>query len=388
MRTVSLFSGAFFGVAALLPSQGNVIVVDAAGGPGSQFTDLPQAIAAAASGDTLDVRAGDYSGFSTNKGLHIQGGPGVTISLQPNILQLFTVSIPAGERFTMRDVRLSAVRTLFPSGFTDCAGSVVLENVALSSQGSPLLVSRCASVEADQFVGRLTIIDSNVSLEDCALLGFSPNRFEQAPALIATRSNVVVSGSLVRGGVNVDLFSGPVPAIRLDASQLTLLGFDPTDAIYAGTSRPSAQVPTSAVTGTGSVLVDSNLIVMGIYGAPPFASGLAVTTTDLPALRTTGGLVGGVVQIELRAPPSESYFLAIGFPTAPVAVPGLLGDFWLDGAQLMSVGGTGATGQVLTSLQTVNDPVFLGLHLGWQAVTTFASEAPRFSNLAMVSIRP
>ncbi len=388
MRTVSFFCGAILGVAAALPSQGNVIVVDAAGGPGSQFSDLPSAIAAAVSGDTLDVRVGEYTGFSTNKGLHIQGVPGVLINRLPNILQLFNVSIPAGERFTMRDVEVSSPATLLPNGFSNCLGNVVLENVSMAALSRPLAITQCASVEAEQFSGALLISDSSVSLENCALLGVRSGRLDQSPAVSATRSNVVISGSTVRGGVNTSFFAGPIPAVRLNAAQLTLLGFGSMDEVVAGTALNGSQVPTSAVIGTGSVLFDGGLSVMGVYGAPPFAPGIAVTTTDLPALRTTGGLLGGVVQIELRAPASEVWFLAIGFPTSPVAVPGLLGEFWLDGAQLMAVGGTGATGQVVTSLQTVNDPAFLGLHLGWQAVTTLVSEAPRFSNLATVSIRP
>src|SRR4029077_1951436 len=38
-------------------------IVDSANGPGAHFTDLPAAIAAAASGDTLVVRAGAYMPF-------------------------------------------------------------------------------------------------------------------------------------------------------------------------------------------------------------------------------------------------------------------------------------------------------------------------------------
>src|SRR5262245_21258714 len=51
--------------------------VDAAGGPGVNFTDIPPAIAAAADGDVLLVAGGMYSGFSvTGKGLKILGSAG------------------------------------------------------------------------------------------------------------------------------------------------------------------------------------------------------------------------------------------------------------------------------------------------------------------------
>jgi len=40
-------------------AQDGVLVVDAAGGPGSQFTDIPPAVAAARPGDRIVVRAGE-----------------------------------------------------------------------------------------------------------------------------------------------------------------------------------------------------------------------------------------------------------------------------------------------------------------------------------------
>ncbi len=44
-------------------------VVDANGGPGYDFRDLPGAVVAVANGDTVVVRAGTYSTFSTAKSL-------------------------------------------------------------------------------------------------------------------------------------------------------------------------------------------------------------------------------------------------------------------------------------------------------------------------------
>ena len=49
-------------------------IVDAANGPGTSFTDLPAAVAAASSGDTILVRAGSYSAFNVaGKALTIRG---------------------------------------------------------------------------------------------------------------------------------------------------------------------------------------------------------------------------------------------------------------------------------------------------------------------------
>ncbi len=47
-------------VASLVQAQGQVLVVDASGGPGSNFTSLGPAVASAQSGDVLLVRSGGY----------------------------------------------------------------------------------------------------------------------------------------------------------------------------------------------------------------------------------------------------------------------------------------------------------------------------------------
>ncbi len=68
-------------------------IVDAANGPGTNFTDLPAAVAAAAHGDTILVRAGAYSAFQVSgKALAIRGESGfasfvrATAAAQPTVI--------------------------------------------------------------------------------------------------------------------------------------------------------------------------------------------------------------------------------------------------------------------------------------------------------------
>lgn len=64
------------GVLTLLPT---IWIVDAANGPGTNFTDLPAAIQAAASGDTVLVRSGTYAPFAVaGKALTIRGAGAAT----------------------------------------------------------------------------------------------------------------------------------------------------------------------------------------------------------------------------------------------------------------------------------------------------------------------
>ena len=64
--TLTIATGSILGAVA----RADVLVVDAAGG--SDFTDLPDAVAAAAEGDTLLVKSGSYTAFQlVDKGLHV-----------------------------------------------------------------------------------------------------------------------------------------------------------------------------------------------------------------------------------------------------------------------------------------------------------------------------
>src|SRR5262245_10336186 len=69
-----------FAIALALVPQQHIYVVDDGGGTGVDFIDLPDAIAAAADGDVLLVRAGDYSHFElAGKGLHFLGETGARV---------------------------------------------------------------------------------------------------------------------------------------------------------------------------------------------------------------------------------------------------------------------------------------------------------------------
>jgi hypothetical protein len=78
----------------------SIWVVDDSGGPGVNFTDIPPAIAAAAEGDILLVKAGTYSHFTlTGKGLRILGeGSSTTLVSNPgaNPWRTTVSNVPAG----------------------------------------------------------------------------------------------------------------------------------------------------------------------------------------------------------------------------------------------------------------------------------------------------
>jgi pectin methylesterase-like acyl-CoA thioesterase len=88
----------------LLPA---IWIVDAQMGPGAQFADLPAAIAAAANGDTILVRAGTYSGFSVNgKALTLRGEGMATTRILASALGMTVEILNAGGVFVLSGLRL------------------------------------------------------------------------------------------------------------------------------------------------------------------------------------------------------------------------------------------------------------------------------------------
>ena len=96
-------------------------IVDAANGPGTNFTDLPPAVAAASNGDTIIVRPGTYSAFNVSgKALTMRGAGAATTMVSGSTTTISAV--PAGTAFYVgglsflrRDVRAT------PRPIRDCA---------------------------------------------------------------------------------------------------------------------------------------------------------------------------------------------------------------------------------------------------------------------------
>ena len=85
----------WIGVSGFATAQ-NTWIVDAASGPGANFTDLPVAVAAAADGDEILVRAGVYGMTTVTKALRITGEPGAELRSRRTDDVLLIQGLPAG----------------------------------------------------------------------------------------------------------------------------------------------------------------------------------------------------------------------------------------------------------------------------------------------------
>lgn len=283
-RSIRFAIASCIALSSSLASAQNVWVVDSSNGPGTQFTDLPQAVAFASDGDVLDVRTGAYSVFTlSGKGLTIVGsepvyvvyGGTVTIS---NTSSTQTVSL---SRLTLLSAALSAAA---PLSVQSCSGPVLLDTVAPYS----LNVSGCADVRA-RFVSisgndcavnfsRFELVTSNVSGRKPSADHWPPPAASGGAGIAAHGSLLHLAGSIVRGGVGGDTVYYPYncfetpgtggPGVRLSAGSSVLcargrlgqvrggLGGSEPSHIYAGSGGPGADVDaTSAFTlSTGAAL--------------------------------------------------------------------------------------------------------------------------------------
>jgi len=102
-----------------LVARADTILVDAANGPGTDYTDLPPALQAAHHNDLILVRAGDYSPFTTSKGVRILGLESDVEVSGRCVIQ----SLNSARKFVLYRLELNEVEV------RDCDGHVSLNKI-------------------------------------------------------------------------------------------------------------------------------------------------------------------------------------------------------------------------------------------------------------------
>ncbi|MEO6593258.1 MAG: hypothetical protein ABIP94_00735, partial [Planctomycetota bacterium] len=207
--------------------------VDCTGAPGSHFTDLPPAVAAAAPGDTILAYAtvgggcaAIYTAPVITKPLRIVGffvglAPGNNHPTQVQIVGPLHISnSAAGEQLLISNVYIRHQVLLPPWGsgglgspitVTDCDGSVLFEDLYFDNLGTPgqvVRIERCDHVVlrgCTFWIGGdpIRVIDSNVLLSTFLVQFHPPSVFTpyttSTEALFLQRSTVTLVGSIVEG---------------------------------------------------------------------------------------------------------------------------------------------------------------------------------------------
>jgi hypothetical protein len=146
--------------------QAGKIVVDASGGPGSHFSDLPPAVLAAQPGDLILVRVGQYSGCALDKGLTILGeGNPFSYPDSARIGALAIAHAPAGPPVVLANLDILEWEV------EDVQATVVLEGV-YSNQPARIHDSRDVRLHGMLgFVRDLEVIGSRVEVANSTIHG-------------------------------------------------------------------------------------------------------------------------------------------------------------------------------------------------------------------------
>ncbi|MEZ5967049.1 MAG: hypothetical protein R3F56_24640 [Planctomycetota bacterium] len=361
-------------------------VVDAAGGAGVDFTDLPPAFAAVADGDRVVVRRGTYTPGTLTHAIQLVGQPGAAMSFR-NASPFLVRGIPAGrtcsiEGFTLTDVPFSQNHLRFEN----CAGIVAVQSVVVLPATFPALspahfsyVSDCAGVSfhACTLEGGLGALRSRVTASGCTLNG--PNAVITAPStLMTTDTEVDLTLCSVRGLDGTPEFVGSAAA-TLVRSRLTARS---GTQMIAGTPLFSGPLPSIDGTFTSDVTVDPSVV---LTPAPQHL--VALVVTPLPALTAPRVPIGSTLPLSLASPVNDLYAIFAALPAPPFSM--LWGEVWLDVPTSVFL----ATGVQTGGLTTVwlpipPNPELEGAALAFQALSGSALAGTRLSNPLLYVFRP
>jgi hypothetical protein len=153
-------------LAASAGAQGSVLVVDALGGPGSQFTRIQDAVDYASAGDMVIVRSGSYGRFTLDgKGLALVADAGADVVVGAELGGATQVmNLPQDEVVLLRDIHFSNNIGAFTGG--------VPPTLTLFGLQGRVWIEGC---QMDTGFPSLDIVDcASVTLARCQLTGGSP----------------------------------------------------------------------------------------------------------------------------------------------------------------------------------------------------------------------
>lgn len=192
----------------------DVLVVDAQGG--GAFTDIPQAVSAADSGDVILVRSGDYTGFTaTNLALSVQAHPSNTTA--PRILGGVRIEdVPKGETFVLDGLEIEwdgSLLSIFSAVLIlNSDGALRIQDCALSCQATEWFdfgVTGLLAFSAEEVAVTDSTIEGGGVL---AFLGYAGGAqgLDGGAAVECVDANVSLYRTIAIGGVGGDLPVGGI----------------------------------------------------------------------------------------------------------------------------------------------------------------------------------
>lgn len=305
-------------------------IVDAAGGNGVDFTDLPPAVAAAAAGDRIVINAAQagYAGATVTRGIQIVGGAGVRLSSSLQVR-----GIPSGQSCTIAQLSLPDSYLLV----LDCIGPVALVRLGPANQWCALSIasSRAVSIDACEFRCAVSpALHANVSRVHATAshflgLDLTTANANAAPGAALLRCEASFSACVVSGGRIFQPMLSLAPAMVTQDSSLVATG----GSVLVGAG---AQALVDDPGRVSRLLLDPATQVQGIIDPVT-----RVERVQVPALFRSAF---PFPTIECRAQQGDFVATFVGLATRPVV--GIQGELWLDPSQavLFDFGTIGPSG--------------------------------------------
>lgn len=322
----------FVGVVLQTALSSQTFIVDAANGPGTNFTSLPAAAAAVPDGAVLIVRPGSYAGFAiTQKGLAVLADPGVivtsTIQVSNNL---------SHQAFVLRDVSWPVPPLAVPCvSVANCAGPVLLEELTTgiwpaggpnTADYWPLQAHSCGqlALRSCSLFGSVNLQGCVAALENCTLQGHCADLLSGCGGFLSTSPGIdvlfgttlQVVSSNVRGGNGFG--SGPAGSIAAShgisciASDVRVLA-----SVISGGIDGSGQRAAIHGSSSATAWIDNLSVLNG--GLLPWFSAHHLA---MPHLVATGAPGGGTLTATNRTQNGDLVVLIIDFPACRWSCPG------------------------------------------------------------------
>lgn len=361
MSRIPIFTLAALGLSSLLGAQ-RTWIVDAANGAGTDFTNLPPAVAAASDGDSIIMRAGSYTSANLNKTLTVLGQGAVTVS------SLTINGLTAGKAVAMAGLDTPAIDLRSNGGRIHIERCRVTQIVSGSTS-----IQDCRLVTANACAFRVaSVLRSKVLLTDCTIL---PSTTGNPVAWTGTDVDAILIDCSVRGADAVCTFSMTPPSRAMSVNGGTLVLSGDACVIAAGADSASCfshpPVPAVACGSSAMISRDPGVSVTGTNGGAPFTGSFTLVNESLPAVTAAGAPPGGMLNSDVYAPPGTVSLLLISVATLDAPTP--FGTLWLSLPNFsIDAGVIGGSGHRLHSL-AVGAGWMRGLSVTLQAVTLPAS---------------
>ncbi len=365
-----------------VPVAAQTLVVDVNNGPGTNFTSLATAIAAAPSGAVINVRAGVYNEpvFTISAtSLTILGVPGVEVVLPASVPFRVEALGPTHQVVIERLRVRSAASTMLPIECLNNQGIVLLEALGNALDPFGLVATDCDWLVASDcsFVGAgVRCTNSSVVLERC---GVSRGT---GIAVVQTGGRVQLVEATMTG---FPTFSSSVPATYLLQGGDVRVSADTV--VSSGMSIMTNQLG-PCFAGSGTARVDPRAVLTGAN--PIFPSTITTTMAAMPHVTTAEARLGFSTGAELHGPWGHLGALCIGFPGALAAIPAVADPVWFDPATVVTQAfGVPSAMQSLTTTTSIPAaPALQGIVLVWHGVTFDAVAGLQASNPSVRVVHP